>query len=121
MGKGKREGSQGECETGTIGWSLELGRVWDKDEDEVMGGVGVVWWEMGKRLVHCWVQITPNFAFIIFCISAFGDILVNSWKHYVFNVFYELTRFYASLTGFDRFYWFLSFNPDSTCFIGFNL
>jgi hypothetical protein len=43
MGKGKGEGSQGKCETGTIGRSLESERVWDRDEDEVTGGVGWGW------------------------------------------------------------------------------
>jgi hypothetical protein len=38
-----------------------------------------------------------------------------------FYVFYELIRFYTSLTRFDRFYWFSSFKLDFTCFTPFNL
>ena len=48
------------------------------------------------------------------------NFFINSWNHYVFDVFYESTRFYASLTESTRFCWFSSFNPDSTRFLCFN-
>jgi len=45
---------------------------------------------------------------------------VKSWNRTGFYVFYGLTRFYASLTGFDRFYRFSSFKPDFTRFMHFD-
>ena len=102
-------------------WTLESGRVWEWDWDEVTGGWSGTQVGIGKenKLVlregpwvkKIWISNFP-----------FGDreILVNSWKRNVFNLFCELTRFLRVWPGFMRFWWFSSFASVSTRFMGFN-
>ena len=114
---GERGKGKGDGETGT--WNLE--REWS-----------LVLWCCGAVVLS--QRSICNFAFLIVCnfgYSAFViwwnretvvkvKVLVNSLKRSVFNVFYESTRFYASLTESTRFCWFSSFNPNSTRFLCFN-
>jgi hypothetical protein len=114
--------SQGECETGSQGrWSHRWGDLETGTKSQDSGGWSGTQVGIGKenKLVlregpwvkKIWISNFP-----------FGDreILVNSWKRNVFNLFCELTRFLRVWPGFMRFWWFSSFASVSTRFMGFN-
>jgi hypothetical protein len=104
-GKWKGKGWRVDCGVSGHGWGVGSG--------EWALGIGRrEWWvSIGTAINNSAWQVTNSFKF---------QFHVKSWNRYAFNVFYGLTRFYASLTGFDRFYWFSSFKPDFTRFMFFN-